>query len=243
MKIPKRKRIIDPSAIEAARKKFCQHCGAYNDDGWSVHHKKTRGSGGDDTEENLVSLCPTCHTKVHSGELVIEHIIAKELPGVEEVLQAFVNFKEQEEFGKWQQAAALVVLFAGLKMKIKVISAETGMSPAMIREMIRTFTAFSTEGTRVPDVSFYHHRLASKTPDPQYWIGQAADNEWSTRQMIDVIKKTGCITPKARRDFSISVAEKIFRQVNEILEEGGAASDWLKKELEKIILEGKRKAS
>jgi hypothetical protein len=243
MELPKRKRIVNPAAIKAARKKFCQNCGAYNEEGWHVHHIKTKGSGGDDVAENLVTLCPACHTKVHSGELSIENIITKDLPGVEEVLQIFVNFREQEESGKWQQAAALVVLSAGLKMKVKDISSETGLSPALIREMIRTFTAFPDESTRVLELSFYHHRLASKTPDPVYWINLAADNGWSTRQMSDEIKKSGCITEKAKRDSSMSKAEKALRMVNEILEEESEASDWLYGELQKFFMEEIAKVS
>ena len=235
MELPKRKRIVNPTAIKAARKKFCQNCGAYNEEGWHVHHIKTKGSGGDDVAENLVTLCPACHTKVHSGELLIENIITRDLPGVEEVLQIFVNFREQEESGKWQQAAALVVLSAGLKMKVKDISSETGLSPALIREMMRTFNVFSDESTRVPELSFYHHRLASKTPDPHAWIAMAADNHWSTRQMSDEIKKAGCITESARKDANRSKAKKALRMVNEVLEEGDEVADWLYMELEKII--------
>jgi len=73
-------------------------------------------------------------------------------------VQIFTNFRDQEELGKWQQAAALVILFTGLKMKVKDISAETGLSPALIREMLRTFNAFNDESTRVLDLSFYHHK-------------------------------------------------------------------------------------
>lgn len=237
MEIYKRKRIINPAAIKAARKKFCQHCGKYQESGLHVHHIKTKGSGGADVTENLVTLCFECHTKVHSDELVLESIITKELPGVEELVQIFANYKEQEEASKWEQAAALVILYTGLKMKIKDISSETGLSPAMIREMIRTFSAFHDEGTRVLELSFYHHRLASKTPDPVYWINTAADKGWSTRQMNDAIKKAGCITPKARKELSMSQAEKTLRMVNEILEEEGEASDWFYDELKKLISE------
>lgn len=33
------------------------------------HHKKSKGSGGNDTEENLIEVCRICHTKIHSGNI------------------------------------------------------------------------------------------------------------------------------------------------------------------------------
>lgn len=34
-----------------------------------MHHIKTRGSGGDDTPENLIELCRMCHTFAHNGHI------------------------------------------------------------------------------------------------------------------------------------------------------------------------------
>lgn len=63
--IPKPRRIVDPQAIKAARKPYCEYCGKW---GYTeVHHIKTRGSGGDDVPSNLVSLCRACHDKAHRG--------------------------------------------------------------------------------------------------------------------------------------------------------------------------------
>jgi 5-methylcytosine-specific restriction protein A len=30
-----------------------------------VHHKDFRSKGGDDSEENLITLCAKCHSQVH----------------------------------------------------------------------------------------------------------------------------------------------------------------------------------
>lgn len=70
--IPKPHRIVDKKAIEEARKPYCQVCGR-----WGVvhvHHIKTRGSGGGDVPENLISLCYECHTKAHAGKLSKEFL-------------------------------------------------------------------------------------------------------------------------------------------------------------------------
>ena len=46
----------------------CQLCGfVFSCDTLAAHHKKTVGSGGDDTAENLISLCQACHNKIHDG--------------------------------------------------------------------------------------------------------------------------------------------------------------------------------
>ena len=41
----------------------CQGCGAM----WNleVHHKEFRSQSGDDSEDNLITLCVACHSVVH----------------------------------------------------------------------------------------------------------------------------------------------------------------------------------
>jgi 5-methylcytosine-specific restriction endonuclease McrA len=41
----------------------CQLCGAMSN--LEVHHKEFRSHSGDDSEENLITLCITCHAGVH----------------------------------------------------------------------------------------------------------------------------------------------------------------------------------
>tara|TARA_Y100000310_G_scaffold130328_1_gene129510 strand:+ start:1948 stop:2262 length:315 start_codon:yes stop_codon:yes gene_type:complete len=49
----------------------CLNCGLVM--GLAPHHIKTRGSGGLDVEENLITLCLFCHRTVHDGSLVVAH--------------------------------------------------------------------------------------------------------------------------------------------------------------------------
>jgi len=233
--LPKSARVVDPAAVKSARGKFCQVCGKYQESGLHVHHIKTRGSGGGDTPDNLVRLCYECHTRVHAGTLKIETVVVRELPGVEEVLQVFTDYRELTESGQWGQAAALTVLKAGLKMTARQISADTGLSPAMIREMLRTYSAFHDESTRVPDLSFYHHRLASRAENPYEWIQKAAENDWSTRQLDEAMKMAGAVSVKARKEKLLAKAEKAFRMVDEVFAEGGEPSEWLYNNLAKLL--------
>lgn len=63
---PKRARVKNKKAMKnkKGRCEFCRKVGQTD-----MHHIKTRGSGGDDTEENLIELCRLCHTMVHNGHI------------------------------------------------------------------------------------------------------------------------------------------------------------------------------
>jgi hypothetical protein len=64
--VPKQKRIVNKKLLQD-KKGICQLCGKKAQT--EKHHKKTKGSGGDDTEENLIEVCRMCHTKIHTGEI------------------------------------------------------------------------------------------------------------------------------------------------------------------------------
>jgi 5-methylcytosine-specific restriction endonuclease McrA len=41
----------------------CQSCGGMSS--VEVHHKRFRSHSGDDSEQNLITLCKLCHARVH----------------------------------------------------------------------------------------------------------------------------------------------------------------------------------
>jgi 5-methylcytosine-specific restriction endonuclease McrA len=43
----------------------CQSCGTMSN--LEVHHKDFRSQAGDDSEENLITLCAECHAAIHKG--------------------------------------------------------------------------------------------------------------------------------------------------------------------------------
>lgn len=61
---PKNKRIVNKKLLKD-KKGICQICGKAGQT--EKHHKKTKGSGGDDTEENLIEVCRKCHRLIHDG--------------------------------------------------------------------------------------------------------------------------------------------------------------------------------
>jgi 5-methylcytosine-specific restriction endonuclease McrA len=41
----------------------CQSCGAMSN--LEVHHRQYRSHSGDDSEDNLITLCAKCHANIH----------------------------------------------------------------------------------------------------------------------------------------------------------------------------------
>jgi ATP-dependent DNA helicase RecQ len=70
---PKRPRLrLDPESYKRLRQQVlrrdgwrCQSCGGR--DNLQIHHKEFRGRSGDDSEQNLVTLCAGCHNSLHRG--------------------------------------------------------------------------------------------------------------------------------------------------------------------------------
>jgi 5-methylcytosine-specific restriction endonuclease McrA len=70
---PKQARMrLDPELYENLREQVlrrdgwrCQSCGSRSN--LEVHHKEFRGQGGNDSEENLITLCARCHQLLHES--------------------------------------------------------------------------------------------------------------------------------------------------------------------------------
>lgn len=67
--VPKNKRIVNKKLLRD-KKGVCEFCGKQTQT--EKHHIKTKGSGGNDIEENLIEVCRICHTKIHMGKIKIE---------------------------------------------------------------------------------------------------------------------------------------------------------------------------
>lgn len=51
----------------------CQHCkGKSKNKKLEVHHIVYRSNGGSDDQDNLITLCKSCHDKVHSGDIILK---------------------------------------------------------------------------------------------------------------------------------------------------------------------------
>jgi 5-methylcytosine-specific restriction endonuclease McrA len=63
---------LDAVAYESLRQQVlrrdgwrCQSCGTMAN--LEVHHKQFRSHSGDDSEENLITLCTVCHNEIHNN--------------------------------------------------------------------------------------------------------------------------------------------------------------------------------
>jgi len=61
---------LDPDQYDSLRSQVlhrdgwrCQSCGSMSN--LEVHHKNSRSRSGDDSEENLITLCTPCHSDLH----------------------------------------------------------------------------------------------------------------------------------------------------------------------------------
>lgn len=152
---------------------------------------------------------------------------------LDDLIQTYVNLQGNEDDVRWAKGALLVAALDGFGLKPNQAASAFGCSAAQCREMARTFRAFADEGTRIPCLSWYHHRLASKTDDPAGWIARAADNDWSTRQLAEAIK--GAESAEARKDVLSAKAERALRYAEEVLKEGGSVAEWLGRKLGQVL--------
>ena len=71
--VPKNERIKDKKLMDK-KEHNCEYCHKKNCY-TNTHHVKTKGSGGNDTEDNLIELCGDCHRKVHDGKISKEELL------------------------------------------------------------------------------------------------------------------------------------------------------------------------
>jgi 5-methylcytosine-specific restriction endonuclease McrA len=76
---------LDPASYEVLRQQVlrrdgwrCQGCGTMSN--LEVHHKQFRSRSGDDSEENLITLCVPCHREIHQLAKRKWNIVAAKIP-------------------------------------------------------------------------------------------------------------------------------------------------------------------
>lgn len=75
LEIPKPRRIRDPKAMDRCRARgVCEWSG--RTDRLHVHHIKSRGSGGGDTDDNLILLHFEFHEDAHAGRITKDQLRA-----------------------------------------------------------------------------------------------------------------------------------------------------------------------
>lgn len=228
------------------------------------HHIRTRGAGGDDRRENLIHLCRWHHRLFHDGNLDRNELIAivakregvtpEEVadilklsyqspptqpapqPNIEELLQAYIQIDEQEQETRFVKGQLLdAMLAAGAKQKF--LSSQIGVSPAQIRELVHVYRTFPTPESRIPSLSWYHHRVASHSNEPAVLLVKANDEALSTRDLRKVILEqegAGAIV-KQDEDREQKKAERLLVSVQKLLDTGSEAAKWFENELTQVL--------
>ena len=90
-------------------KHICQHCnGKSRDPVLNVHHIESRKTGGNSSNNNLITLCKTCHKKYHKGEIKLE---IKRKPSFRDA--AFMNIMRWAFYDKLKELYSNVSLTFG----------------------------------------------------------------------------------------------------------------------------------
>lgn len=152
----------------------------------------------------------------------------------EEVLELYLFCLEKGENSMWDRAAVITVMHDSMGLKPRQIASAIGCSASQVRKMTRVFNAFPREEDRIPYLSFRHHQIAAHTSEPQKWLTAAMDNQWSTRRMQEEIN--GSKDDAAKEDQAWEKAEKALVMVEEVLISGDEVAEWLKAEVEKLVV-------
>ncbi len=123
-----------------------------------------------------------------SPDLILAPFTPKELEDrhrYEEHVQAWGDAWLQAQAGAFKLGAVADSLTRAYgEATVRRFASEVGVSTALIYERADTFRKISAGGGEIrPRLSYTHHQLAYRTPDPKSWLDRAEDEGLSTRQM------------------------------------------------------------
>lgn len=244
-----------------AKTNSCRYCGT---SGTDVHHIKTRGAGGTDIAENLIELCRICHTKFHAGvidryiivqlkakELRVEPselcgiiklplplewpelVLSKEPPTLDEIIQQIITLEQEKDACQWLQGQIMAAA-VDLEVKTSWIASQLNKSTGYVKERVVTWRIFPKEYMRVPELSWQHHKICAKTDKPYDWLREAADNQWSTKELQEAIRGEDKLTDEEKE---MLAAEKLLEKVAEFIDKDSEAAQWLEIELGGLLVE------
>lgn len=106
-------------------------------------------------------------------------------------VETWRSLQEVEEDAKWKQAAIAASLTARWGDRTQMFAqfaSEVGCSARRVYEYAATYRAFKArERSRI--LSFHHHTIAARDPDPEHAIDEAEIEELSTREMAPKVSE------------------------------------------------------
>lgn len=127
----------------------CQCCrGKTKDNRLNVHHIESRKTGGN-TPNNLITLCETCHSKFHSGEIKLSKNIKR---GMKFNDAAFMGIM------KWRLYDDLKELYDNVKLTYGYITKNTRITNNLQKEHYIDARCISGNPLAIPDNKVYYLR-------------------------------------------------------------------------------------
>ena len=135
---------------------------------------------------------------------------------LEDVIAKIVLIDETEKealFAKGDLLLAVKEVFQD-KGFTKFMASQLGITDRYVQEIIKVARVFPQE-RRAMDHSWYLHKLASQTKEPDWWLDKAVENAWSTRQLREEIDKSKDTGPREIK--AIKRAERLIKSITEFL--------------------------
>lgn len=139
---------------------------------------------------------------------------------LEEVIARLLDIDETEKqalFAKGDLLLAAKEVF-GEKGFADYMASQLGCTARYVQEMIKVSKTFPTE-KRAMDQSWYLHRLAAQTKEPEKWLGLAVKHGWSTRQLKEAIEQEKDKGPEEVQ--ALKRAERLIKSISEFLKDDG----------------------
>ena len=140
---------------------------------------------------------------------------------VDEILQYLVTLKQEEPERRFIQGELCDHLI-NMGVKPKEIGTYLLCTEGFVRQLVKVYQTFPTEESRISyqEQTYNHYKLAAYSDRPVYWMDQAADNSWSSREMSKAIK--GEEVKDELKD-----ADRIYGTVERCIDAGGKGAVYL----------------
>ena len=150
---------------------------------------------------------------------------------VDDILGQLVSVRQQSHEVRFMEGE-LAYYAKRMGVKVGVIAEYINSSKAYVHQIIKVYEAFPTEEDRVPfsELTYSHFKAAAYQDDPTYWMEQAADNAWSTRELNFAIKGKPVVD-------ELRNTERLFGKVDRCFEAGGQQARYLLEKLTTLIWE------
>lgn len=145
------------------------------------------------------------------------------------LLDQLIEMRKEEAERIWDQASIIYVLRTRMQVKAGDIASEMNCSSTYVNDLARAFGAFPEPSDRSLELTFTHHKIASKSEDPQYWLAEAEANQWSCKQLQEAIKGKP-------EDTALDKVQKLYEKIVKVLEDGGPEADWLADKISELGL-------